>query len=928
MDPENERIPQRPRTVDTEEYVRARIEQIAELLEVVDNPSLGFGEVTSGPRTVFQRLPRHMRRRAMSHNVKRLPRALRPIAARHTQRTAHRKKAPSRKWRRRPTRMLKLSEKRAKNGKLGGNKNSIWGGELNTWNSAMCCTQNRWVREQRKNIWLETHIWHAKRFHMTELWGYKLPMKSCQRGFRPNYRCAVRSAVSLDQSYLCCLQFVVSAQISSDCKMKIISEVLAQFCEKRVSPTFAHFGALSCHLEVPLMLFSPGKYPHGFLGPGRAMWTEDGRLFLWVHPSIERQLAAEMGKVPQISIVSPTKTKRMEKGDQQIGEEAKKGTEAQIELVNLRNRLCRFHLIGPKAVEFLRKVIRVANGGAETGQMDDRDNHSAQFSEMHQWWHTLPSDVLPGNLRDGQIVALLVEDPRLFRAMPTPQQQPIQRPHQQTDTHFPRPPPSALFADWQFFHQNLLPKRLSHSEFESFCEQKVTKCFLIFFFSLFFSIPILLVFRRISAPSSSTQNIALHCVDLICPSGVGYDFWLALQFAGFRPIGLHDKRALDFEAAIGTFPDDFVDCRAGTEAAQTEAKHLMGKYERRPHNRRIEFGEKGLNVAHPFTFEWETLLSEWDTTKGRRNSTCESPPPFFVLRGRQALKRFDCWFVGRLNANAAGDDSDGTSVPPPILEECFATTSSSSVSSIVSSSSVLVPVFLQMLRRGVPKRLSLITLPTDQDMQMLRSEGNHGRGMITIGSRIVTIREQGEELSDTAATFPLEPSPPFFSTACHIPEFISLHDQQQLGTVAHYFPTDRTCEGQLLSLEAMFPDGANDKERRRKARNVSKRAKKRAKMARKKSGEKEEDEEGEPMETEIGQAEERSECSTKRKLIGRVVRGDFAFGNAQGMAFGFVPLNAFAAITRTNGIVLVRNTTSKYYHPARINIHLVDQNAI
>uniref|UniRef100_A0A914GZA2 Serpin domain-containing protein n=1 Tax=Globodera rostochiensis TaxID=31243 RepID=A0A914GZA2_GLORO len=100
---------QRPRTLDTEEYVRARVEQIAELLEVVDNPALGLGEVTSGPRTVFQRLPRHMRRRAMSHNLKRLPRALRPIAARHTLRTAHRKKPPSRKWRRRPSRMLKLS---------------------------------------------------------------------------------------------------------------------------------------------------------------------------------------------------------------------------------------------------------------------------------------------------------------------------------------------------------------------------------------------------------------------------------------------------------------------------------------------------------------------------------------------------------------------------------------------------------------------------------------------------------------------------------------------------------------------------------------------------------------------------------------------------------------------------------------------------
>lgn len=31
------------------------------------------GEVTKGPRTAAQRLPRHMRRRAMSHDVRRMP---------------------------------------------------------------------------------------------------------------------------------------------------------------------------------------------------------------------------------------------------------------------------------------------------------------------------------------------------------------------------------------------------------------------------------------------------------------------------------------------------------------------------------------------------------------------------------------------------------------------------------------------------------------------------------------------------------------------------------------------------------------------------------------------------------------------------------------------------------------------------------------
>uniref|UniRef100_A0A4W5LXE6 Pop1 N-terminal domain-containing protein n=1 Tax=Hucho hucho TaxID=62062 RepID=A0A4W5LXE6_9TELE len=37
-------------------------------------------------------------------------------------------------------------------------------------------------RRQRKNLWLETHVWHAKRFHMVKRWGYCL-------GDGPTYKC-------------------------------------------------------------------------------------------------------------------------------------------------------------------------------------------------------------------------------------------------------------------------------------------------------------------------------------------------------------------------------------------------------------------------------------------------------------------------------------------------------------------------------------------------------------------------------------------------------------------------------------------------------------------------------------------------------------------------------------------------------------------
>ena len=43
-------------------------------------------------------------------------------------------------------------------------------------------------RRKRSKIWLETHIWHAKRFHMCEKWGYKLSERANDKGVRACYR--------------------------------------------------------------------------------------------------------------------------------------------------------------------------------------------------------------------------------------------------------------------------------------------------------------------------------------------------------------------------------------------------------------------------------------------------------------------------------------------------------------------------------------------------------------------------------------------------------------------------------------------------------------------------------------------------------------------------------------------------------------------
>ena len=64
---------QGPSGVNVLDYFGARVTEVNSLQKALANKE--------GGKRVFQKLPRHMRRRAMSHNPKRLPRRLREAAA-------------------------------------------------------------------------------------------------------------------------------------------------------------------------------------------------------------------------------------------------------------------------------------------------------------------------------------------------------------------------------------------------------------------------------------------------------------------------------------------------------------------------------------------------------------------------------------------------------------------------------------------------------------------------------------------------------------------------------------------------------------------------------------------------------------------------------------------------------------------------------
>ena len=112
-----------------------------------------------GQKRVFQLVPRHMRRRAASYNVKRLPVRFRSRATEQMLRDPSQQLV--RRKRRKPTRLL--AERLAK--------------------------------------WLPTHIWHAKRMKMVSLWGLSIPARRTQRSFRFVSRATRNDCVIHDGSY-------------------------------------------------------------------------------------------------------------------------------------------------------------------------------------------------------------------------------------------------------------------------------------------------------------------------------------------------------------------------------------------------------------------------------------------------------------------------------------------------------------------------------------------------------------------------------------------------------------------------------------------------------------------------------------------------------------------------------------------------------
>nr|SVE86177.1 EOG090X07PD [Daphnia similis]SVE86805.1 EOG090X07PD [Daphnia similis]SVE88058.1 EOG090X07PD [Daphnia similis] len=497
-----------PADISVVRFATVRAQEIVALTKMIENPQT--------TKLIFQKLPCHMRRRAMSHNPNRMPRLLREAHKSQMAKSgpALKPKRPRRKYRRRPSRLLE-----------------------------------EYKRRSSKISWLETHLWHAKRFHMTVKWGYRLPEKSCARGHRFCYRSVAEHCLLMDTSYLCCVEI--------QGPQEAIVHGLAPLCDPKTGPTFGASSFLNGTREGRVMVFQRNSFVRGPIGLVTFLWrhgeTPDLRtLWIWCHPAFYEQFLVELNSTYGLdsdSLIEHTNIKiTLNKG--KLNRLRLRGPFAHSVLSNLLDK------------DIRRVFVASQSPGFVTG-VDVRDPRMILPQSRVKEHTSMPT----------QCETILTSRSRLWDAR-------VRDKIAQVRTSFP-----------DYIVNSRRSKLLVPGSELPLQPEEIP-------------IPLLIV-----NASHESSDFVPGC-DVIFPAGWATAFWLALIYSGGHAGGLKDMENMNFEYRICRDLCLEVDSDAGKTAAAEQKVKLMEDYFRRPPKTRTNFIK--LATPFPFSVDWNRLLIDWD----------------------------------------------------------------------------------------------------------------------------------------------------------------------------------------------------------------------------------------------------------------------------------------------------------------------------
>ncbi|CCL99258.1 uncharacterized protein FIBRA_01273 [Fibroporia radiculosa] len=628
-----------PGSLDVERFAEARAFEINAMHQAMQNAR------ASSTQRAWQQLPRHLRRRAASHDVRRVPLRLRDKARAEMD----------------PMRRKALGRSMPKQGSAKRVKRTL-----------------QLLRRQRDKTWLETHIWHAKRMKMENMWGYRLAIEPTEKSFRPSHRASVHGSILHDASYFALVELrgpedIIRAILDAccDCQGPSAGAKRSLFISNangRASDQFARFLAGARAYETHI--YSYGSYPFGLISPVSIIWRPVCRLneatsqpeflesaptdapskrkrkgkgkgkekernepllartvWLRVHPSVIVEVHQTLRTAASFALESAKEAGR---------------EELEIEITDLREHVNAFEITGPKANQILKGALRPVKDSQRTEFNavcaligNDSSPYSDQITVL---------ELIEPNSNNG--LTSTGHDNRFYSSRSTSKVNCVILHHsislfvsvfKLTDNYsFPpknakieygsdaplsSPPnlfPSAALAQCEIWDESirdgLRKPRYKKKDIDQRRSKNLVPGTELHAVHKDDRIPVLLIQRSIEGSSSSPtfsgertgNSPSLHGWTLIIPSGWAMPFFSSLIYTGTRVGGQRERQTQVFEGGGAYFPRDYPSTETYAEYADGREVVEHSRWERKPPAKRTNF-EK-LGTRSPWKPDWEVVL--------------------------------------------------------------------------------------------------------------------------------------------------------------------------------------------------------------------------------------------------------------------------------------------------------------------------------
>ncbi|GJJ13300.1 hypothetical protein Clacol_007552 [Clathrus columnatus] len=587
-----------PSAIDIEKFTEARSFEISAMQSARESVE---GNAT---QRVWQTLPRSLRRRAASHDVRRVPVRLREKA--RTEMDTVKRKV--------------LNKRLSKAG----------------MSKAISKTQ-QYLNRQRDKTWLETHIWHAKRMHMKNLWGYRLAETPTEKSYRPSHRSSVHSSILHDASYF--------GTISISGNQPVLERLLNGCCDCQGSSPGAVRYSLGSRAQ-DTHLYKWRSYPFDLIAPITIIWkpfsikneddlnlsntektkvnnkknvSKKGKekevllslptdpstkrtLWIRVHPSAWKEVWDTLKEASSYTVneIRKEQEKDAEQNSTTIQEES-------IDLVDLRSSVNCFEIMGPRSSQVLKGVLSAID-------QEEREI-------FHQFWSQLRDVQTPAAVPRGMVIGFKVNDPRLGFP-PKNAKAAILKDNAMPSTSQPvvfSVAPSVSLAQSELWgeverHGGPLRPRFRKKDLDDRRRQNLVPGTHLWPQKQDDRIPLLLMQRSICSQSSNTiparsspvDSMHIHGWSLFFPAHWSMAFFTSLTHTGTRVGGLRERRTQVFESGLPDFPFDYPCTIAYEQEAALSAQAEKEAWERKPPAKRVEWGS--VDTRSPWRADWEVVL--------------------------------------------------------------------------------------------------------------------------------------------------------------------------------------------------------------------------------------------------------------------------------------------------------------------------------